>query len=286
MTRMRAGAAALLLTAGTGLVLTGVGEPGLGRVEDPQGHARAGAGPGRRRTAQSFVDRAYADLLDIPAAADPAGVAYWICQVNAGHAPRERRGCARPDRVLPQPPRRAWLPPGARPRRDPSGLAYWSNYLAHGGNVDQLTGSLVGSLEYTSNYGANYDAFVKATYQTLLGHGPDAAGETYWDTQLAAGNPMWHVAASISHSLEWYQNRVTYDFVYYHVGFPDTGGLAYWTSALQHGTPSGASSPPWWAPPTTRPSPQPTPSRHVGRGGRAAVARSPFRAGGRPPASR
>lgn len=233
MIRMRAGAAALLLTAGTGLALTGVASS----VSAASTPAPAPAPAPAVSPAQAFVDRAYADLLDEAPSSDPTGVAYWVSQVNGGEPHANVAGvlaqtAAYRNLVV----ENGYLQVLGRDA-DPSGLAYWTNYLAHGGNVDQMTGSLAGSLEYTSNYGTNYDAFVKAVYQTLLGHAPDAAGESYWDAQLAAGNPMWHVAASISHSPEWYQNRVTYDYVYYHVGMPDAGGLGFWANQLQHGTP-------------------------------------------------
>src|ERR1700751_1706608 len=79
MTPMRAGAAALLLTAGTGLAISGA----MGSVSAASKPAPAPAPVAAPVSpAQSFVDRAYADILNRPA--DLAGEAYWVGQVNAG----------------------------------------------------------------------------------------------------------------------------------------------------------------------------------------------------------
>jgi hypothetical protein len=120
---------------------------------------------------------------------------------------------------------------------DPGGLRYWTGYLAGGGHIEQLTGSLVGSTEYALQFGTNYDSYVKASFQTLLGRSVDPGGQAYWAGRLSAGDPMWHVAASLSHSYEWYRNEVVFDFVHYHNGFPDDAGLNFWAHSLQSGMP-------------------------------------------------
>jgi len=66
---------------------------------------------------------------------------------------------------------------------------------------------------------------------------PDAGGEAYWVGRLSAGAPMWNVAASISHTPEWYSNRVTFDYDHYHIGTGDPQGVAYWAGRMQHGMP-------------------------------------------------
>lgn len=232
MTRLRAGAVALLLTAGTGLAITGATGSVSAASPAPTAPAPVAAPVS---PAQSFVDRAYEDILNRPA--DPGGEAYWVGQVNKGvpHANVAAALTQTPDyrNVIVE---RAYLQSLGRDA-DPGGQAFWVGYLVHGGNVDQLTGALVGSSEFTSQFGANYDAFVKAAYENLLGRPADPAGESYWDGRLAAGDPMWHVAASLSHSYEWYQNRIVYDFVFYHAGFPDPQGLAFWAHAMQGGMP-------------------------------------------------
>jgi hypothetical protein len=230
MNRMRAGAIALLLTAGTGLAVTGMMSP-----------ASAASTPAPTPApvvttvspVESFVTHAYYDLVNRPA--DAGGKAYWVGQVNAGksHASVASAMIGTNDyrtRVVAD----AYLATLGR-YVDPGGLQFWTGYLANGGHLEQLTGSLVGSSEYASGFGTNYDSYVKAVYQTLLGRGTDPAGQAYWVGRLSAGDPMWHVAASVSHSYEWYRNEVVFDFVHYHNGFPDGQGLGYWAQSLQSG---------------------------------------------------
>lgn len=234
MTRMRAGAVALLLTAGTGLAITGA-TGSVSAASKPVSTSTPAPVVAPVSPAESFVDRAYEDLLNRPA--DPGGKAYWIGQVNGGmpHANVAAALAQTSDyrNVIVE---RGYLQTLGRDA-DTGGLAFWVGYLAHGGNVDQLTGALEGSSERTNQFGANYDAYVKDAYQNLLGRPADPAGEAYWDGRLAAGDPMWHVAASLSHSYEWYQNRIVYDFVFYHAGYPDAQGTSFWAHAMQGGMP-------------------------------------------------
>ena len=185
--------------------------------------------------ATSFVIHAYDDLVNRPA--DTSGLAYWVGQVNAGvpHTTVAANLANTSDY-------RNLIVTNAymdvlRREPDAGGLTYWMSYLAKGGGVEQLTGALVGSSEYTSMFGTQYDAFVKAAYMTILQRTPDAGGEAYWVGRLGAGAPMWNVAASISHTPEWYSNRVTFDYAHYHIGSPDQGGLLYWAGRMQHGMP-------------------------------------------------
>jgi hypothetical protein len=235
MNRMRAGAVALLLTAGTGLALTGVMGSASAATTPAPGTTTPPPAAAPVSPTEAFVGRAYEDLMTRPA--DPTGKAYWVQQINQGmtHAAMAAT-LAQTDIYRNVVVERAYLQTLGR-NPDPGGLQYWTGYLAKGGNVDQLTGNLVGSTEYASQFGANYDAFVKATYNTLLGRNPDPAGEAFWVGRLASGIPMWNVAASVSHVSEWYQNRVYYDYVFYHVGFPDAQGLSFWAHSMQSGMP-------------------------------------------------
>lgn len=232
MSRMRAGAVALLLTAGTGLVLTGT----AGTVAAASSSPKVTAPVTTTSAAQAFVDRAYADLLDVAPDEDPTGIAYWVTQVNAGMSHAAVASALMQSAVYRDGIVNAAYQACLGRAADPGGLAYWANYLAKGGSVAQLTGSLVGSTEYTSEFGTQYGPFVQAAYQTLLGRPTDAAGLSYWVAQLSSGNPMWHVAASLSHSNEWFSNRVSNDFIHYHVA-GTTAQIASDAIAMEHGTP-------------------------------------------------
>jgi hypothetical protein len=234
MTRMRAGAVALLLTAGTGLAVHGAMGP-ASAASKPAPTAVPAPVVTPVSPAESFVGRAYADLTNRPA--DPAGKAYWVQQVNQGMPHASVAGAfAQTNDYRSVVVDRAYLQTLGR-NADPAGMQFWTGYLATGGNVDRLTGSLVGSAEYASQFGANYDAFVKSAYRSLLGRDPEQAGEAFWDARLAAGDPIWHVAASLTSSYEWYQNRIVYDYVFYHAGFPDAPGLSFWAHSMQSGMP-------------------------------------------------
>ncbi len=225
MIRMRAGADALLLTAGTGLagMMTSAAA-----AATPPAPVVTSVSP-----AESFVSHAYYDLVNHPA--DAGGKTYWVGQVNAGksHA-MVAAAMINTDAYRQRVVADAYLATIGR-YPEPAGMQYWTGVLASGGGLQTLTGSLAGSPEYAAGFGTNYDAYVRAIYQTLLGRLPDSAGEAFWVGRLSSGIPVWNVAASISHSYEWYSNEAVFDFVHYHNGFPDGPGLNYWAHALQSG---------------------------------------------------
>jgi hypothetical protein len=234
MTRIRAGAVALLLTAGTGLAVHGAMGP-ASAASAPAPTAVPAPVVTPVSPAESFVGRAYADLMGRPA--DPAGKAFWVQQVNQGMPHASVAGSfTQTDSYRHGVVDRAYIQTLGH-NADPGGMQYWTGFLAKGGRVDQMTGSLVGTADYASQFGVNHDALVQAMYKDLLGRPAEPAGLAFWDARLAAGDPSWHVAASLTNSYEWYQNRVVYDYVLYHVGFPDAAGLSFWAHSMQSGMP-------------------------------------------------
>jgi hypothetical protein len=231
---MRAGAVALLLTAGTGLAVHGAMGP-ASAASTPAPTAPAAPVVTPVSPAESFVGRAYADLTAHPA--DPAGKAFWVQQVNQGMPHASVAGAlAQTYEYRHGVVDRAYIQTLGR-NADPGGMQFWTGFLASGGRVDQMTGSLAGTSDYASLFGANHDALVQSMYKDLLGRPAEPAGVAYWSARLAAGDPSWHVAASLTNSYEWYQNRVVYDYVLYHVGFPDAPGLSFWAHSMQSGMP-------------------------------------------------
>jgi hypothetical protein len=229
MTRMRAGAVALLLTAGTGLAVTGM-----------LGSASAATAPAPAPVvtpmspAEAFVTHAYFDLVNAPA--DPGGKAYWIGQVNAGvpHA-NIAAALAQTDGHYQMLVQQAFATIFQH-TPDPSSVPYWTNYVKVNG-LAQFSAALIGTPEFTSPYVGGTDAFVKQVYRLLLGRDADAAGEAFWVNRLASGDPMWHVGASIAHTPEWAQDRVTYDYIVSHVGYPSTTDRDYWAGRMMTGLP-------------------------------------------------
>ncbi|TMD95332.1 MAG: DUF4214 domain-containing protein, partial [Chloroflexi bacterium] len=80
------------------------------------------------------------------------------------------------------------------------------------------------------------EAFVDAVYNDVLGRSPDSQGLGYWVARLNAGDPAWHLAASVVKSNEAMSNRVADDYWLLLGRAPDAQGLSSWTSLLQHGT--------------------------------------------------
>ena len=231
MTPMRAGAVALLLTAGTAAAVNGV-----------MGSASAASNPAPNPApvvapmspAQAFVTHAYFDLVNAPA--DPGGEAYWVGRVNSGvpHA-NVAAVLAQTDSHYQLLVQQAFAQIFNH-TPDPSSVPFWTNYVRVNGYA-QLSAALIGTPEFTSPYVGGIDAFVKQVYRLLLGRDADPAGEAFWVGRLSSGDPMWHVAASVAHTPEWARDRVTYDYVVYHVGYPDQGGLDFWASRLMSGMP-------------------------------------------------
>jgi hypothetical protein len=232
---MRAGAIALLITAGTGLAVHGAMGPASAASKPAPTAAPAPVVTTPVSPAESFVGRAYADLMGRPA--DPGGKAFWVQQINQGLPHASVAGAlTQTDNYRQALVERAYLQTLGR-NADPGGKQFWTGFLAKGGRVDQMIGSFVGTSDYASQFGGNYDALVQAMYKNLLGRTAEPAGVAFWSGRLAAGDPSWHVAASVTNSYEWYQNRVVYDYVLYHVGFPDAGGLSFWAHSMQSGMP-------------------------------------------------
>jgi hypothetical protein len=231
MSRMRAGAKALLLTAGTAAAVSGA----MGSASAASKPAPAPAPVvAPMSPAEAFVTHAYFDIVNAPA--DPGGKAYWIGQVDKG-VPHANIAAALAQtqghyQLLVQEAFSQIF--GHNP--DPSSVPFWTNYVKVNGYA-QFSAALIGTPEFTSPYVGGVDAFVKQVYRLLLGREADPAGEAFWVNRLSTGDPMWHVAASIAHTMEWARDRVSYDYIVYHVGVPDQGGLDFWAGRLMSGMP-------------------------------------------------
>lgn len=73
---------------------------------------------------------------------------------------------------------------------DNAGLAFWANVLATDPNGYQtISSAFAGSAEYKATYsGMDNAAVVSAVYEHLFGRPAEAAGVTFWSTQLNAHN--------------------------------------------------------------------------------------------------
>ena len=87
---------------------------------------------------------------------------------------------------------------------DTAGLAYWINSMDAGTSLIDVSSGFIASREFASVYGANSTnaTFVDKLYEHVLGRDGEAAGITYWNNQLAAGEDRAHVLANFSESAE------------------------------------------------------------------------------------
>jgi serralysin len=128
---------------------------------------------------------------------------------------------------------------------DSAGVAYWAGSLHAGASLVDIAGDFLASAEFQAHYASPDDAgFVTALYKNVLGRAPDAAGLSYWQTQLAGGTATRaQVLASFSESPE--NEAITPPsagaqsaarLYWAELGrTPDDAGLTFWTSQLSNG---------------------------------------------------
>jgi hypothetical protein len=137
---------------------------------------------------------------------------------------------------------------------DAGGLAYWARSLDAGMSLLSAAGGFVSSAEFQGTYGALSDtAFVTLLYNNVLHRAPDAGGLSFWTNELAHGYSRAQIVIGFTESNEdiadlaapvqqglWVQDGAAAEIArLYDTAFsrlPDITGLAYWTSALEHGT--------------------------------------------------
>jgi hypothetical protein len=92
---------------------------------------------------------------------------------------------------------------------DPSGLATFAAFLAHGGTVEQVAEILTGSQEYfLTRGGGTNDGFLDALFRDALNRAVDTSGRATFDAALAGGATRVQVAAAVFPSLEFQQDLI------------------------------------------------------------------------------
>lgn len=135
---------------------------------------------------------------------------------------------------------------------DLTGLQYWTGQLeGNAATVVNAADSFASSTEFMGKYGQLSDAnYVSQLYQNVLGRAADAAGQSYWQGQLASGCTRGQVLSGLAQSYENIHNTLsttgdaTFGEAYrlYQAALgrtPDQGGLSYWTNCMQAGTTAG-----------------------------------------------
>jgi uncharacterized delta-60 repeat protein len=118
---------------------------------------------------------------------------------------------------------------------DPTGLVFWSNYLAAGGTADTIALNLIGSSEYVQLHGGTVGDVVSALFEDLLGRQADPGGAMAWAQAIVKGVPVEVVAHAIFDSDEGARFEVQSLFERL-LGRPaDAAGSQFFVDALQDG---------------------------------------------------
>ncbi|HEX7135964.1 MAG TPA: DUF4214 domain-containing protein [Iamia sp.] len=110
---------------------------------------------------------------------------------------------------------------GRHPDRD--GLEYWTDAVARGRTLSWVSRAMAASPEFRVRYdGATDAAFVDQVYGNVLGRGPDAAGQAYWEGEMRRGLSRARVVLLVSQSAEHQARRAhTVDVTLLHVWMLD-----------------------------------------------------------------
>lgn len=187
----------------------------------------------------AFVSQQYPDFLGRPA--DAAGLAYWsgITNDDRSNVSAVIEGFMRSPEFAPRRGVARLYKAYFLRHPDIGGFDFWTQRLASGqSNLDHVSQSFVASPEFQSTYGSKSDAeFVALVYQNVLDRAPDAAGYTFWTSQMAGGMTRGQVMTRFSESPEYVgATRAWVDVVVTYRGMlnrePDLGGLAFWTQRV------------------------------------------------------
>ena len=181
-----------------------------------------------------YVASVYLDVLGREP--DAGGVAYWTQLLDAGtpisavaeaiaHSAEYYANFV----IKPE-----YLKLLGRPADD-AGVAYWTAQMQNGLTDQELEAGFVASDEFFANAGGMNTAWVDAVYKLLLGRPADAAGESFWDAELAAGATRSQVALGIAGSQENNTQLINADYFHYLGRAADVGGLAYWLQQFADG---------------------------------------------------
>jgi len=188
-----------------------------------------------------YVTAVYQDVLG--RAPDPAGLAYWVQQLDAGApisgvAAAIGKSAEYYGNFVIQPDYLKLLGRAA----DAAGLQYWTTQMLNGLTDQQLEAGFIASDEFFANAGGTDLNWVDAVYTLLLGRAADASGTTYWTGQLASLESMEsavqarsQVAVRIASSQENNSNLINDDYLHYLGRAADQQGLQYWLQQFAAG---------------------------------------------------
>lgn len=124
---------------------------------------------------------------------------------------------------------------------DQDGQDFWSNAVANGQTLAQVTASIAASAEAQGTTISD-TAFVQSLYESALGREADTSGQDFWVNALSNGTSRTDIASSIINSTEA-SSHANVEFVnslYTNAlgrdnDANDVGGKAFWLTALENG---------------------------------------------------
>ncbi|HVX63807.1 MAG TPA: SBBP repeat-containing protein, partial [Pirellulales bacterium] len=183
---------------------------------------------------ERYVAAVYLDVLG--RSVDPEGLAYWAGRLDAGLAISSvAESIVHSDEYYANFVIKPAFLKLLERAADADGVSYWTTQMRGGLTDQQLEAKLVSSDEFYRNAGGTDVAWIDAVYSLLLGRAADAAGETYWSGQLAAGQSRSQVAERIAGSQENNTQLINDDYFHYLGRAADPDGLAYWLEQFAAG---------------------------------------------------
>ena len=186
---------------------------------------------------ERYVTAVYHDVLG--RAVDDGGLAFWVQQLDAGTPPSAVAGAIAHSNeyyanFVIKPDYLKLLGRAA----DDAGVLFWTKQMdgATGNITDQqLEADLASSAEFYNSAGGTNTDWIDAVYKLLLGRTADTGGESYWNSQLTAGQTLSEVAQGIAGSKENNTQLINDDYFHYLGRAADPDGLAYWLSQFAAG---------------------------------------------------
>lgn len=124
---------------------------------------------------------------------------------------------------------------------DQAGEDFWSNAVANGQTLAQVTASIAATAEAQGTTISD-TAFVQSLYESALGREADTAGQDFWVNALSNGSSRTDIASSIinsneasSHANVEFVNSLYTNALGRDNDANDVGGKAFWLTALENG---------------------------------------------------
>ena len=181
----------------------------------------------------AVVEGLYRNILGRDA--DPAGLASWAAQLNAGESAAKVAGQFFQSTEYTTDVVESYYTTYLGRVGDPAGVASWVAKLQAGASEETVAAAFLSSPEYSAKHVAE-GVFVQSLYENILGRAGDPAGINNWTQLLGAGTSRGAVAASFIGSPESSQISIDGDYNDFLARVGDTSGVNSWVAQIQNGS--------------------------------------------------